>query len=151
VQSGVGSNIKPETFMYIVNNYMDSLGVDWDKLYAKANQLRMDGKVSQANQVVTAAQQMFGTLQLLNTGVNVEPRMLTAQVVKNPIQELLGALGVKSMSEVVPEHIHRRVNSHEIMTYDQIYPEMESGFLLNDAKIPESWQKDWDRAEIHQW
>mgnify|MGYP003388229818 CR=1 FL=1 len=65
--------------------------------------------------------------------------------------ELLGALGVKSMSEVVPEHIHRRVNSHEIMTYDQIYPEMESGFLLNDAKIPESWQKDWDRAEVHQW
>jgi hypothetical protein len=93
VQSGVGNNIKPETFKYIVNNYMDSLGVDWDKLYAKANQYRMNGEVVKANQVVTAAQQMFGTLQLLNSGVNVEPRMLTAQVVKNPIQELLGALG----------------------------------------------------------
>jgi len=67
------------------------------------------------------------------------------------LAELLGQLGVNSLAEVKPFHINRRVNQHTVETYEAFYPEMEPGFLLNDAKIPQSWEKDWDRCSSGRW
>lgn len=67
------------------------------------------------------------------------------------LAELVGLLGVDSLSAVKPHHINRRVNQHTIQTYEDIYPDMESGFLLSDATMPDRWQKDWDRADSSRW
>ena len=67
------------------------------------------------------------------------------------LAELVGQLGVRSLSEVKPEHINRRVSHATIQTYQDIYPNLEEGFLLNDATIPENWQKDWDKSASGEW
>jgi hypothetical protein len=67
------------------------------------------------------------------------------------LAELVGLLGVDSLSAVKPHHINRRVNQHTIQTYEDIYPDMESGFLLSGATTPDHWLKDWDRADSNRW
>jgi len=69
----------------------------------------------------------------------------------NMLAELVGLLGIDSLTAVKPHHINRRVNQHSIQTYEDIYPEMETGFLLSDATMPDAWQRDWDRADSGRW
>ena len=73
------------------------------------------------------------------------------QAMINALAELLAQLGVHSLSEVKPEHINRRLNQVRVATYDDIYPEYEPGFLFTDAKIPDDWQKAWDRSSSGHW
>ena len=67
------------------------------------------------------------------------------------LADLLGVLGVKSLTDVKPHHINRRINSRRVTTYEEIYPELETGFLLNDATIPQGWERDWDRCSESRW
>jgi glutamate synthase domain-containing protein 2 len=67
------------------------------------------------------------------------------------LAELVSLVGVDSLTAVKPHHINRRINQHTIQTYEDIYPDMETGFLLNDAKIPDNWQRVWDRADSGCW
>jgi len=67
------------------------------------------------------------------------------------LAELLGQLGVNSLTDVKPMHVNRRINNETVKTYEEIYPDYESGFLFDDATIPDSWQKDWDRSAVNHW
>lgn len=67
------------------------------------------------------------------------------------LSELLGQLGVESLTDVKPVHINRRVSNNKVVTYQEVYPDLEEGFLLNDAKIPDAWQTDWDKASSGHW
>lgn len=67
------------------------------------------------------------------------------------LAELLGQLGLNSLSDVRPEHINRRISHNSVVTYQEVYPELEHGFLLNDASIPDDWQKAWDKAASTHW
>ena len=67
------------------------------------------------------------------------------------LAELLGQLGVNSLTDVKPMHVNRRINNETVKTYEEIYPDYESGFLLNDSTIPDGWQKEWDRSAVNHW
>ena len=52
--------------------------------------------------------------------------------------ELLAAAGLENPSEISRELIYRKVNIYESKRYDQIYPFMEAGSLL-EAPFPEGY------------
>ncbi len=67
------------------------------------------------------------------------------------ITELLGVAGLKSLDELAPKHINRRVQGTEIKTYEQLYPRISPNCLLHDETIPADWKDDWHAANAHAW
>jgi len=65
--------------------------------------------------------------------------------------ELLAAAGLDSLSELEPRHINRRVQGTDIRTYQQLYPRIAPGCLLNDDAIPDDWREDWESARSDRW
>ncbi len=72
------------------------------------------------------------------------------ETVKNLV-ELVGAAGLDGIHQLQPKHINRRVQGTEVKNYAQLYPVMETGALLDDAKIPESWRYDMEQANAASW
>ena len=60
--------------------------------------------------------------------------------------ELMGAAGISDPAEINRYHINRRIimNRHE--TYEDVYPYIPEGALLNKETIPESWKRDMGMA-----
>lgn len=60
--------------------------------------------------------------------------------------ELMGAAGIAEPSDINRYHIHRRIimNRHE--TYEDVYPYITEGCLLNKESIPEKWKRDMGMA-----
>lgn len=58
---------------------------------------------------------------------------------------LVAAAGVSKLSELNKAHIKRRVGPGKIVSYNEIYPNMEVNDLLNGVAI-ERYQKMWDHA-----
>lgn len=83
----------PVLFRSVVSNFMEKGGVDFQRLNAYAQDLIETGNNTTAREVVRAGQQAFSALQFVNTQINIEPRMLSQQVPKTIIQELLASLG----------------------------------------------------------
>lgn len=67
------------------------------------------------------------------------------------LAELMAAAGLSKLEELQPMHINRRVEGTDVRTYEQLYPTLDSGCLLNESTIPESWQQDWQRASAGSW
>ncbi len=65
--------------------------------------------------------------------------------------ELLGAAGLSKLSELEPKHIMHRIEGTNIKSYEQMYPSIESGCLLNSDSIPENWKHDWQSADPAHW
>ena len=65
--------------------------------------------------------------------------------------ELLNILGLCGLKDVRPRHINRRINQEVVMSYEQIYPCISNGCLLDDATIPEDWKRDWASASAASW
>ncbi len=72
------------------------------------------------------------------------------ETVKNLV-ELVGAAGLDGIHQLEPKHINRRVQGTEVKNYAQLYPVIEPGSLLDDAKIPESWRYDIEQANAASW
>ncbi|MGJ8663283.1 MAG: FMN-binding glutamate synthase family protein [Marinicella sp.] len=72
------------------------------------------------------------------------------QMMKN-MAELLGAAGVKSLSELRPSHIMHRVQGTEVKSYEEMFPTLAKGALFEEATRPESWAADWHMAQADQW
>lgn len=62
--------------------------------------------------------------------------------------ELVAAAGLNHPSELRREHISKRVGMYKVATYDEIYPYMEEGCLLNLANIPKDYQKFFKLTRI---
>ena len=60
--------------------------------------------------------------------------------------ELLGAAGIESPSEISRYHIHRRIIMNRTETYEDVYPYITEGCLLNKETIPEGWKRDMGMA-----
>ena len=56
--------------------------------------------------------------------------------------ELLAASGMSDPDQINRSHLYRRIirNRHE--RFDEIYPYLEAGCLLNPQTVPESWKFD---------
>jgi len=67
------------------------------------------------------------------------------------LAELMAAAGLSKLEELQPMHINRRVEGTDVRTYEELYPTLDSGCLLNESTIPASWQQDWQRASAGSW
>ena len=61
--------------------------------------------------------------------------------------ELLGAAGLENTNQIRRSMINRRVTASEIRRYDQIFPYLHTGCLLNNATVPPSWEIYMDEAD----
>lgn len=65
--------------------------------------------------------------------------------------DLIGAAGLERLDQLEPRHINRRVQGTEVKTYEELFPKLQPGCLLNPATRPESWALDWQRAQASDW
>ncbi len=72
------------------------------------------------------------------------------QMMKN-LAELLAAAGVKTLAELKPEHIKHRFKGTIIKSYEEMFPTIPKGLLLDDATRPETWAADWHAAQVNRW
>ena len=62
-----------------------------------------------------------------------------AETIKSFV-ELLAASGLPSHDRINRSHIHRRIENNLSQTYDEIYPYITKGCLLDDRTIPDPWR-----------
>ena len=62
--------------------------------------------------------------------------------------ELIAAAGLDGPHELSRNHISKRVGMYNVQTYDEIYPYMKEGCLLNLADIPENYKKYFQLTRI---
>jgi glutamate synthase domain-containing protein 2 len=72
------------------------------------------------------------------------------ETVKSAV-ELMCAAGISHPDEVDRDVMHKRVDEHIIKTYVDLYPELVIGCLINENTVPESWLRDWKKADINKW
>jgi len=73
-----------------------------------------------------------------------------ASTIEN-LAELLAAAGLRSLDELEPEHINRRIQGTDIKTYAELYPSIVKDCLKQAESIPAGWRRDWDRAQASHW
>ena len=64
--------------------------------------------------------------------------------------ELLAGSGLSHPSEIRPGHVLRRIDPFTVKPFDEIYPVLDDGALLNND-IPDSWRSDWNAANASAW
>ncbi|MFS4417455.1 FMN-binding glutamate synthase family protein [Maribacter sp. 2307ULW6-5] len=62
--------------------------------------------------------------------------------------ELIAAAGLNGPHELRREHISKRMGKFEVKNYDEIYPYIPTGSLLDIANIPESYQRYFQLTRI---
>ncbi|MFT6408132.1 MAG: glutamate synthase domain-containing protein 2 [Arenicella sp.] len=67
------------------------------------------------------------------------------------LMELVGAAGLDSLDQLESKHINRRVQGTDVKSYQQLYPAIGSGCLLDSNSVPEDWQDDWNAATSAAW
>ncbi len=63
--------------------------------------------------------------------------------------ELLAAAGLHHPSEITRSHVYRRVFMNTVRSYEDIYPPLVNGCLLQEDSVPEIYRNDWLRAEAN--
>lgn len=64
--------------------------------------------------------------------------------------ELMGAAGMKETRQLTRHHIYRRVSMNLVTTFEDIFPSIEKGSMLN-GEIPEKYKYDFKHANIQSW
>lgn len=65
--------------------------------------------------------------------------------------ELLAATGLESLEDLQPCHIQQRVGGTVVNNYDELYPSLEEGCLLQESTVPPDWKSAWGSADAHRW
>lgn len=60
--------------------------------------------------------------------------------------ELMAAAGLESPSQINRSHIFRRVSLNGIRRYDELFPALEPGCLLQEETVPGNWKNVWQEA-----
>jgi glutamate synthase domain-containing protein 2 len=60
-------------------------------------------------------------------------------------QQIMAAMGVQDPADLRPHMLRRRIGPHEVRSYAELYPWLDSGELLADP--PEDWAHDWSAAD----
>lgn len=64
--------------------------------------------------------------------------------------ELIGAAGLDHYKQLTRSHIYRRVFMNEVRTFEDIFPSLKPGCLLNN-EIPEKYKQDMEEASSNKW
>lgn len=64
--------------------------------------------------------------------------------------ELLGASGLDSKENITRSHIYRRSTLNDMLTFEEIFPTIEIGSLLN-GEIPDRYKDDFAWANMEKW
>jgi len=72
------------------------------------------------------------------------------KVVKNFV-ELLGASGLDEVKNLTRSHIYRRISLNEMITYEELFPSIVEGSMLNEAGIPKKYKLDFANADMESW
>jgi len=79
----------------------------------------------------------------LSVGLNVKDKAVRVKNFQEETVhiafELLAAIGLSELTQLNRSHINRRINNHCILRYDEIYPPIENGCLLQEETIPEEY------------
>lgn len=67
------------------------------------------------------------------------------------VAEMLNILGINSLGSVHGRHINRRLNQGLTISYEQLFPDIPQGCLVDNVHVPESWSLDWERASASAW
>jgi len=73
-----------------------------------------------------------------------------AAMIEN-LMELLAAAGMEKLEELGPADINQRVGGTVVKNYDEMYPPIPNGCLLEDSTVPEHWRGEWGKAADNQW
>ncbi len=65
--------------------------------------------------------------------------------------ELLAAAGLESFEDLKPNHIQQRVGGTVVRNYDELYPSIEEGCLLQESTVPQDWKPAWNSADAYRW
>lgn len=81
---------------------------------------------------------------VLSNGLDVEDKAKrTANFHKQTIHSLmdfLGAAGLRSPSDMKREYVNRRIDMSTIKNYEELYPSMKPGILLNEETTPSNYK-----------
>lgn len=72
------------------------------------------------------------------------------ETIKNFV-ELLGASGLDKAENLTRSHIYRRVSLNEMITYEELFPTIKIGCMLNEETIPLKYKLDIKFADKTQW
>jgi glutamate synthase domain-containing protein 2 len=72
-----------------------------------------------------------------------------SETLKNFV-ELCGAAGIDDYKQLTRSHIYRRVFMNEVKTFEEIFPSLESGCMIN-GNIPEKYKQDFAKASSDRW
>jgi len=90
----------------------------------------------------------------LTVGLVVEDKKVrVANYHKGTIEnfvELLGASGLDDMKNITRSHIYRRVSLNEMLTYEEIFPSVKLGAMLN-GDVPEKYKDDFANSNMEKW
>lgn len=90
----------------------------------------------------------------LTVGLVVEDKKVrVANYHKGTIEnfvELLGASGLDDMKNITRSHIYRRVSLNQMLTYEEIFPSIKVGSMLN-GEIPEKYKLDFANSNMEKW
>ena len=65
--------------------------------------------------------------------------------------DLLAGAGLESPREIHPCHVLRRIDPFTIKHFDEIYPVLDEGALLDEASIPAWWSSFWNASSADRW
>jgi len=89
----------------------------------------------------------------LVNGLDVnDKRVRVANYHKETIEsfiELLAAAGLDDPDKINRSHVHKRIIMNTNQRYDEIYPYIPKGSLLDAYLIPESWRGDMSNADMN--
>lgn len=61
--------------------------------------------------------------------------------------ELLAAAGLRSPEDITRAHVYRRVSMHQIKTYEELFPSVEKGCMLELGTMPAAFRNAWKKAD----
>lgn len=64
--------------------------------------------------------------------------------------ELMGAAGIDNYKKLTRSHLYRRVFMNEVRTFEDIFPSLEPGSMIN-GRIPEKYVQDYEMADAGGW
>jgi glutamate synthase domain-containing protein 2 len=62
------------------------------------------------------------------------------------VLQIAQAMGLKSLNEITPQHLQRRISNSHSKNYGEIYELIPENSLLKKSSIPQSFQEDFDKA-----